>query len=195
VVAEAWRTFVAIPLPAGVATTLEARLAPHRAAHAQARWSDLADAHLTLVFLGATPATVVPAVVDAVTRAAAGHVPFRVALHGAGSFGGRGRPLVAWLGIGAGAAELTALAADIRARLMTLPGLAYLAGAGEMRPHLTVARRAPASLAPLLRSAFADEGPAWTIDGLVVMRSHLGRDGARHEPLANVPLAAFPPSP
>ncbi|KRT62720.1 MAG: 2'-5' RNA ligase, 2'-5' RNA ligase [Chloroflexi bacterium CSP1-4] len=194
-VAEAWRTFVAIPLPAGVATTLEARLAPHRAAHAQARWSDLADAHLTLVFLGATPATVVPAVVDAVTRAAAGHVPFRVALHGAGSFGGRGRPLVAWLGIGAGAAELTALAADIRARLMTLPGLAYLAGAGEMRPHLTVARRAPASLAPLLRSAFADEGPAWTIDGLVVMRSHLGRDGARHEPLANVPLAAFPPSP
>jgi len=195
VVAEAWRTFVAIPLPAGVATTLEARLAPHRAAHAQARWSDLADAHLTLVFLGATPATVVPAVVDAVTRAAAGHVPFRVALHGAGSFGGRGRPLVAWLGIGAGAAELTALAADIRARLMTLSGLAYLAGAGEMRPHLTVARRAPASLAPLLRSAFADEGPAWTIDGLVVMRSHLGRDGARHEPLANVPLAAFPPSP
>ena len=60
-VAEAWRTFVAIPLPAGVATTLEARLAPHRAAHAQARWSDLADAHLTLVFLGATPAPLGPA--------------------------------------------------------------------------------------------------------------------------------------
>jgi 2'-5' RNA ligase len=195
VVAEAWRTFVAIPLPAGVATTLEARLVPLRAAHTQARWSDLAQAHLTLVFLGDTPAAVVPAVVLAVTRAAAGRAPFRVALHGAGSFGGRGRPLVAWLGIGAGAAELTALAADIRARLVTLPGLAHLAAAGEMRPHLTVARRAPASLAPLLRNAFAGEGPAWTIDGLVVMRSPLGRDGARHEPLATVRLAAFPPSP
>ena len=186
---------MAIPLPAGVATTLEARLAPLRATHSQARWSDLADAHLTLVFLGGTPAAIVPAVVDAVTRAAAGRAPFRVALHGAGSFGGRGRPLVAWLGVGAGAADLTALAADIRARLMMLPGLAHLTGAGEMRPHLTVARRAPASLAPLVRNVFADEGPAWTIDGLVVMRSHLGRNGARHEPLATVPLAGFPPSP
>jgi 2'-5' RNA ligase len=195
VVAEAWRTFVAIPLPAGVATTLEARLAPLRAAHTQARWSDLAQAHLTLVFLGDTPAAVMPAVVDAVTRAAAGRAPFHVALHGAGSFGGRGRPLVAWLGIGTGAADLAALAVDIRARLMTLPGLDHLASAGEMRPHLTVARRAPASLAPRLRNAFADEGPAWTVDGLVLMRSHLGREGARHEPLATVPLAAFPPSP
>ncbi len=194
-VAEAWRTFVAIPLPAGVATTLAARLAPLRAAHSQARWSDLVQAHLTLVFLGDTPASVVPAVVDAVTHVAAGRAPFRVALHGAGSFGGRGRPLVAWLGIGAGAAELRALAADIRAGLMTLPGLDHLAGAGEMRPHLTVARRAPPSLAPRLRNAFADEGPAWTVDALVLMRSHLGREGARHESLATVPLAAFPPSP
>ena len=186
---------MAIPLPAGVATTLEARLARLRAAHPQARWSALAQAHLTLVFLGDTRAVVVPAVIEAVTRAAAVRPPFHVALHGAGSFGGRGRPLVAWLGIGAGAAELTALAADIRGRLVTLPGLAHLAAAGEMRPHLTVARRAPASLAPLLRQAFADEGPSWTIDALVVMRSHLGREGARHELLATVPLAGFPPSP
>ena len=54
-----------------------------------------------------------------------------------------------------------------------------------LRPHLTVARRAPLPLATALGERFADGRPAWTADQLVLYRSHLGPPRSRYEVLAN----------
>jgi 2'-5' RNA ligase len=127
-------------------------------------------------------------VTELVVAAAAGHAPFRIALGGVGEFGGRGRPRVTWLGVEDGAAPIAALEADLRRDLATLPGLAHLETDAVAVPHLTVARRAPGGLADGLRSAFAPGATSWSADRLVLFRSDLGRQGARHERIVSARL-------
>ena len=73
--------------------------------------------HVTLAFLGATPAERLAEVVGAATAAAAGRAGFEIELSGLGRFPPGERPRVVWLGLGEGAEGVVALA-----------GLAYPAG-------------------------------------------------------------------
>ena len=128
---------MALPVPTAVAQEIERRLAALHGAWPDARWVPPGDLHLTLAFMGATPVDRVPAVEAALGEVARSVTPFEIALLGAGAFGGRGRPRVAWLGIGEGRTAVRDLATAIGSALAMEPGAAS-------RPHLTVARRAPA---------------------------------------------------
>ncbi|MFI5254320.1 MAG: RNA 2',3'-cyclic phosphodiesterase [Candidatus Limnocylindrales bacterium] len=183
-----WRCYVALAPATAVLRELATRLAPMRAAFPDARWTEPDDVHLTLVFLGSIPVVRVPAVAAIVDDVAARSAPFRLAIGGAGHFGGRGRPRVSWLGVGEGAAAVGALEASLRARLATLPGLVAVGEVGVSFPHLTVARRAPEALASHLRTAFAAQPTVWLADRITLYRSDLGRQGARHEPISSAAL-------
>jgi 2'-5' RNA ligase len=149
---------------------------------------DADDLHLTIVFLGNVSVALVPAVAAVVARVAAAGTPFRIAVRGVGEFGGRGRARVTWLGVEDGVASMATLEAELRRGLTALPRLAHLDTDAVATPHLTVARRAPAEMAGALRDAFAAAATSWSADRLVLYRSDLGRQGARHERIVSAPL-------
>ncbi len=70
--------------------------------------------------MGATPVDRLPAVEAALGEVARSVGAFEIALLGAGAFGGRGRPRVAWLGIGEGRAAVRDLADSHRQRALAM---------------------------------------------------------------------------
>jgi 2'-5' RNA ligase len=59
----------------------------------------------------------------------------------------------------------------------------------EFSPHLTVVRSEPPLRVPATFATTPLEPIAFTVDRIVVFRSHLGRPAPRYEPLASFPLA------
>jgi 2'-5' RNA ligase len=154
-----------------------------RAVASSARWQSPDTWHLTLRFLGETPAAEVPRLAGLLREVAVSRAPFLTELRGAGSFGGGHRPLVAWIGVGQGSEELAALAAML-GRAIDPDG-----DNGRLRAHLTVARDAPLELVGALRTAMsADPRLAWTSDRVVLYRSVLGPRGSTHTELVSAPL-------
>lgn len=145
--------------------------------------------HLTLRFLGEVEAARVPAVGEALRRAAAAAGPFALEVGGARALPGPGRPRVLHLAVAGDLAALAALAAGLEARLVAagLPPEPR-----PFRPHLTVARprgRArPAGLAAALAATGAGR-IAWPVREVTLFESHLGAGGARHVPLLVAPLS------
>jgi 2'-5' RNA ligase len=176
------RLFCAVDLPADV----RAELAAFRDAADPDVWRPVADdaLHITLAFLGQRPegdAAVAAGVLDA----AAGPAP-RL------SIGGplllpprRGRVLCASI------ADLDGTLAALHTRVgegLEAAGL-YTPELRAFRPHATVARlrsqpRPQRSLPPGLAPAAVE----FRAEALTLYRSHLGRPGARYEPLHRVAL-------
>ncbi len=207
---EAWRLFVAIPLPGEVRDALARAIEPVRRRVRGGRWQSPETWHLTLRFLGDTPTGAIPAIERAVRGTAAGHPPFRLELGRAGSFEHRRGGRIAWVGLVEGDRDVAALA----------DGLAHALAPDEptapLQAHLTIARDAPEGLVEALAAALARmrqeaaSAPvpgqiglgsrlsvprdrtaplAWTADRLVLYRSVLGPSGAAHTPLLEAPLA------
>lgn len=135
--------------------------------------------HVTLAFLGGVTEDRVPAVESAVSagvaRWRAGNgVPPRLRLAGGGGFGGR-RPRVLWVGLTGDVDALGSLGRGVR-RELRRQAVAF--DGKPLRLHLTLARpadRVPvADLAADLAALRAYEGPAWTVDAVHLVRSHLG---------------------
>jgi 2'-5' RNA ligase len=190
---EPWRLFVALPVPDGERARLHTALAPYRQAFGEVRWLEPESWHVTLVFIGRTRTTSIPALVGACTEVAAAWQPFEIDL-ASGSGSVRRGDGVAWLAIRTNAGRAIALADDLRLAIDR-----DVRGIGEPRraisAHLTVARRADERLVAAIRSeALGPLRAAWTADRLVLTRSHLGRAGASYEAL-HVARLAGPPSP
>ena len=138
--AKPLRLFVAARLPDAAqseAAALSARLQSGDGTGLPGwRWVQPAGLHLTLRFLGETPPDRAPAAADAVRRAAGTAPPFRLALNGAGVFGGR-RPRVLWVGL---AGDLNALRAAAARLNEELEREGWDAPARPLRPPARCAR-------------------------------------------------------
>lgn len=151
---------------------------------ARIRWVRVDGLHLTLRFLGPTPASLRPAleaVADAVASAAA---PFEVGLSGGGAFPSLARPRSLWVGVADGADRLAALA-----DALTREATEHLGGL-DTRPfaaHLTIGRTDGVRLGPAAARSLADAASAldvrFTADRIVLYRSQLGGGPARYEAL------------
>jgi 2'-5' RNA ligase len=177
---------VALPLPerqtAGLAPFLEkcAEVAPGFA------WVPAGNLHLTLRFLG--PVEPGPLAELGVRLAAIRAEPVHLALGALGTFGGRRRARVVWLGLQEGQEGCRALAAEVEAACRA-SGLAP-----EERPfraHLTLGRSRARGGSPLPPEELLPgplQMPAWVAGSLVLFESHLGRPSARYEPVMEFPL-------
>jgi RNA 2',3'-cyclic 3'-phosphodiesterase len=181
--AEAWRLFVAAPLDPSTAETLDAELAPLRSRFPEVRWMTHDLLHVTLVFVGQTDSRRVERIETVLGEVAARHEPYRAT---AGEAGGRvdARPSarrggVVWLILRQGAAEAAALSLDVDHSL----GTGTYDERHRPRPHLTVARNASRDALAALRRASASLALAWTVDRIVLFRSHTGPRGSRYEAL------------
>ena len=186
------RLFIAIELPREVRATLHAaqeRLARHALA---VRWVDPAGAHLTLKFLGATPAARVARIVAALVESTRRRSPFMLSTTRLGLFPGPKTPRVVWLGVGGAETGLEALRADIE---HAIAPLGYPTERRPFNPHLTLGRTLKdASRAELTRigaAVAATAGPppvTWHVSTISLMRSDPGAASARYTRVAAVDL-------
>lgn len=137
------------------------------------RWTDPERWHLTLLFLGAVPRDVVPALRAGAVPVVAAAPPMRLRLAGAGRFGSLRRPSVAWAGVDGDVDALSALAARL-ARLAR--GLDLPVEDRPFRPHLTLGRWPPRRAADgTLPDRLAGyRGPAWPAGEVLLLESRLG---------------------
>ncbi len=179
---ERWRCFVAVPIGDSLRLALAGVVAGWK--DEGLRWTDPANWHLTVAFLGLTDPARVASIEAAMREVASRYGPMHLRTGGLGAFPSPGRARVLWYGVEDPAGELAALARDLHSEL----GLEV---AGPYRPHLTLARarRGPVNLAPFLADASAPEGEL-VVDRLNLMRSHLGGGPARYEVVGSAQLGA-----
>jgi 2'-5' RNA ligase len=188
------RLFYAVPVPPAAREKVGALIDHVQSGvgdgTARIRWVRVEGLHLTLRFLGATPARLRPALEAAAETVAKGSPPFDVTLSGGGAFPSLSRPRSLWVGVSEGGPQLAALA-DGLSRLSVEVGLHL-----ETRPfaaHLTIGRTDGVRLGPAAARALAEAASEidvrFTADRVVLFRSQLGGGPARYEALHEARLA------
>jgi 2'-5' RNA ligase len=180
--AKPLRLFVAFDLPDAVLDEVDRVEAPLRAVIPRARWVPRPNRHVTMKFLGSTWPRLVGWVHSSVAEAAAAApVPTRVT--GLGVFPNVRRARVLWAGLDDPDGSLARLAAALDDAL-----------AHEFAPekrgfsaHLTLARLDPPAPVGDLPQA-GTIGEPFTIDHIVLYRSHLRRPAPVYEVLEAFPL-------
>lgn len=182
---------MAVPLPAERREALHEAAAPLRAQAPDLRWTPAERLHLTVKFLGDTPADLVAPLGDAIRDVAARHGDVPLVLRGAGAFPTLRRPRVVWCGVEADP-RLELLHHDVEEACASL---GFAVEGRAFRPHVTLARvKAPldavtsrALAKAMSRFTYEDEGTASSLD---LMESTLTRDGSRYRCLLAAPLRA-----
>lgn len=172
------RVFLAVPLPPEIRFALAervnelpipGRVAPPENWHITIRFLDTVDQVTYERFLAA---------VDSERRWA-----FDLALDGFGAFPKPRKATVFWAGIGKGGQDLALLNEDAEEAAL---GAGLLPEERPYHPHLTLSRiRPPVDVGPLMEEELS---LSWRCEQLVAYRSHLGRGGARYEPLDSIDL-------
>ncbi len=187
------RLFVAIELPGEVLQALndiqhELQQEP---ALARLRWVRPEGIHLTLKFLGETPAAKQPAIEQMIARAVEGVAPFDLHLGRLGKFGGRSSPRVVWVDVAGDVEALQRLQAAVERELAKA---GFPPESRAFSPHLTLARippeRARDVAEPLARviEAATPGSAAMRVGSVALMKSELRPSGAVYTRLFDAPL-------
>lgn len=178
------RLFVAVKVADPACDAAESAIARWRSQLPEARWVPRANWHVTISFLGATPPTLVPWVCERLADAVATASPIETNVRALGAYPSTRRARVLWAGLDDAGGGLAALASAVRAAL-----------AREFPPerrafsaHLTVARGDPPLRLPESFGATPLESERFTIDELMLMRSHLRRPAPVYEQIEVFPL-------
>jgi RNA 2',3'-cyclic 3'-phosphodiesterase len=170
------RLFVAVRPPVAAAEHAEAAVDAVRPLAPGLRWVPPERWHLTLAFYGEVPDDEVDRVVARTAHRLDDAVELRLALSGAGRFGGRAM----WLGVTGDVAALRSLAGALDP------------GGRRYRPHLTVARvRDDTGTAAVVAALSGYAGPTWTAGAVHLVRSRLGPAPA-YDDVATWPLPTRP---
>jgi 2'-5' RNA ligase len=184
---ERLRLFVAADVPDDHLARINELTSELRARLHDARWTEPANQHVTLKFLGATLAEDLAGVTGVCAAVAAAHISAPIRFSGLGAFPGPRRARVLWMGIDDSDGLLQRLATALD------EGFRALGFAPEDRPytpHLTLGRlKSPASVADLLSVLVAVDSEPITIDHLSLYRSRLSPRGAVYEQLSEFALA------
>lgn len=175
------RLFLALIPPPAIRASLAARM--HGLGGA--RWQSDAQLHLTARFIGDADRHAADSLLLALRAERFAAIETR--LDGFGWFDRRGRVDVLWAGL-APRDPLAALHARLD-RLCVRCG--FDAEGRKYVPHITLARFArsvapdPSQVLSWVAAQPPLPGDAFTFDALVLMQSHMGRDGSVYEPVAN----------
>jgi 2'-5' RNA ligase len=152
-----------------------------------ARWAPVENQHVTLKFLGSTPADALPDVLAALESSAASHRPSDVALGGLGAFPSARRARVLWARVDDPSSLLTSLAGALDANLAPL---GYRIEKRPFTPHLTLARfREPARVDGIVSGFDWNPPEPWTVQTIELYLSRLSPRGATYEPVTSVALS------
>ncbi len=141
------------------------------------KWTDPANLHFTLRFLGETPPERIGALSERLEAAAAGCRRFTLGLGRSGTFPPRGPARILWLGAEPGAAELTELAGRVESACQDY---GFPAEPKPFKPHLTIARAKDETPRP---AAFPELRPPGLMEvgGFALIESKLQPRGPVYE--------------
>ncbi len=188
------RTFIAIHLNDTLRDQIEALANElrRRPGGQAARWTPKGNIHLTIKFLGDVERNDLPAVYEAVGRAAAGVTPFAVEVADLGCFPNTRRPNIVWVGL---QGELAALRRLQQAIEGALEPLGHPRERRPFSPHLTIGRvnrRASAAETAALGQTIASYGPVAlgrvAVASVSVVQSDLRPAGPIYTDLSMAPL-------
>jgi len=184
--------FIAVDPSAEVAARARAVIDGLRARGVEAAWTNPAQLHLTIHFLGdEVDDSDLHRICVAMDEAAAGMKAFRVAFGGLGVFPDMRRPRVLWLGVRDGLAEFARLHDALADRLAAI---GFPAEARGFRPHLTLGRLRARGQAgdPALAGAIASGGDVavgeMQVRRIALYESHLTKAAGAHDRLHTAPL-------
>jgi 2'-5' RNA ligase len=197
-----WRLFLAVSLDQDVQRLVAEEISALSEEGWPVRWVQPETSHLTLHFLGETERERAELVRLALPDIVAAHASFALRTAALGVFPNFRRPRVLWLGLHGPVHRLQTLQKDISGALQ---GLGFAAGDEPYHPHITLGRVRNddgervrlRDLPDAVKDRFIDREsgaavspPALPVPvrDVVLMRSHLGKAGARHEPIATFPL-------
>ena len=178
------RLFIAVEVPRSGAQVVSEAVRPWREAFPNARWVPPENWHVTLKFLGRTPAHLAPWVEETVGGIVATHHAATVRITGLGAFPSTQRARVLWAGIDDPDKGLGALVADLET------GLAeeFRAEMRRFHAHLTVARSEPPLRLPASYAETPLAAEPFVAERVVLFRSHLEGHSPRYEPLRTFAL-------
>lgn len=178
------RTFLGIGLDDDTRHLLAAHLDKHLAGGMPGKAVPPTNWHITVRFLGWARSDEIDRVAHEVTeRLPAGS--FSVRFGGLGAFPRPRRASVLWLGIAHGAEPLERLAEACEEAAVAA---GFTSEDRPFHPHLTLARIRPPSNVETLAKAFPAFEVRMPVAEVTLFRSHLGRGGARYEPLERIAL-------
>ncbi len=183
------RLFFAVPIGENVCSAVHEAVGRIPLDDPPWRWIPPRNYHITLKFLGDVGEALLPRLVDAATRAAAGLSPFELSFGRFGAFPSFSRPRVLFYAADRGSEELASLSGRLEEELGTLGFEPERRG---FRAHLTLARvrdRLPPEMRRILETVPGLEGTAHQrVERFVLMQSTLSRSGARYEELGSFRL-------
>ena len=184
---EPLRSFLAVTLPPPVGDAAQVVLEDARKVLGdRVRWTPAGNLHLTLKFLGDVPPDALPRLLARAQAKLAGVAPFEAALGGVGAFPSAREARVLWLGVTRGVRELAKLARklDAAASAVGVPR-----DRRPYRAHLTLCRLREPGRVEIERLKAPEEVP-FRVEEVILYESRLSPGGARHIPLAHLPLVA-----
>ncbi len=196
------RLFLAVPLPTPVVDKVSAVTSSLQEEGWPVRWTSAGNAHITLHFLGETEPERARLLDMSLAPVVAEHPAFDLRTADLGVFPTMKRPRVIWLGLYGPAHRLQTLRDAIGG---LLGDFEFELDDKEFHPHITLGRvrdtrntsvhDLPAKIRARIEAA-AESGEVTHKDPLpipvrevLLVRSHLGKDGPRYETLSSYPLA------
>jgi 2'-5' RNA ligase len=193
---EILRTFIAIELDESLRRGLAAtqnRLKRH-IAPGSVKWVAPDGIHLTLKFLGDTPAGQVAEIAATLRAACSGFAPFEIVVEGRGCFPNFRRPRVVWVAVRDSGRMLASLQDAIERQVAPL---GFPTEERGFTPHLTLGRVAKnadhamaAEVGRAVESVVVEQIGAQRVAAVSLISSDLRPSGAVYTLLASAPLEA-----
>jgi 2'-5' RNA ligase len=196
---EILRTFIAIELEESLRIAI-ARVEgkfKRQAPPGSIKWVAPEGIHLTLKFLGDTPASRVGEIEAALRAACAASAPFEFSVEGRGCFPNTRRPRVVWVAVRDRGQMLARLQAAIEQHVAPL---GWPREARGFSPHLTLGRvtkgaspAAEAAVGQMVESSVVEQIGAQRVTAVNLIASDLRPAGAVYTTLVSMPLAELAP--
>jgi RNA 2',3'-cyclic 3'-phosphodiesterase len=181
-----FRGFIAVEVPA--LPPLQRVQEQLRHSGADIKLVEGGSSHVTLKFLGDTPASFVDKIENAIRNAAKGIKPFEMTVRGAGAFPSSAEPRVVWCGL----EHAEPLAVMARRLEDEMHKLAFPRERRDFTPHITLARvRSPRGRERLAAVLAEHAGEAFgkaLVGKVLLMRSDLAPKGPTYHTVKSVPL-------
>ncbi|MGQ9490537.1 MAG: RNA 2',3'-cyclic phosphodiesterase [Anaerolineae bacterium] len=191
---EILRTFIAIELdePLRIAIAQVQNKLKRQVPAGSVKWVAAEGIHLTLKFLGDTPASRVAEIEEALKRACATFTPFEFSVEGRGCFPNLRRPRVIWVAVRDRGQRLARLRDAIEREVAPL---GWPTEEREFSPHLTLGRIARSATSAMqgavgqvVEQAVVEQIGQQRVTGVSLIRSELQPTGAVYTTLRHIPL-------
>ena len=183
------RTFVALPVSTAVKQLAAHWMQRLDQGAESVKWVAVANLHLTLKFLGEVPTVELAEICQRVTSAVAASQSLEIECDHVGAFPSSSRPRTVWLGIGAGAQQISQLQESVEQGLQQL---GFRRERRQYHPHITLGRLRSAASSPALSRLLepADFGTPVTclVEEVVVVASQISREEPGYQRIATIPL-------